>query len=61
MLGEPGYLSWASSLSNSINGLADSHLRLYGFHVLVYRDEHAGIDRQRQVVQEVVVFAANER
>ena len=60
MLCEAGYLSGASSLPDSVDSHADSHWSLYGLHVLVYGDEHAGVDRQGQVVKEVVVFAGDE-
>lgn len=58
---ETGDSFWFARLANCIHCDAHSDLRLCWRQILVKGDQHARIDRQGQVVEEVVVFAAEER
>jgi len=57
---ETSNLLRSSSLSNCINGDTNTDLGLDRFHVFVDSKQHAGVDGQSQVVQEVVVLASDE-
>ena len=49
-----------SGLSNCVYGHSDASLRFDRLELLVQSDEHARVHRKRQVIQEVMVFAADK-
>jgi len=57
---ESGNFTGLSSLPNGVNGISNAYLGLDRFKRLVKRDQHAGIHRQGEVIQEVVVLATDE-
>ena len=58
---ETGYFFGFSRLTDRVDSLSDAHLSFDGFHFFVKSDDHAGVDTQGEVIQEVVVLAAEER
>jgi hypothetical protein len=49
-----------SSLSNCVNGISNTNLGLDRFKRLVKSDQHTGVHRQGEVVQEIMVLATDE-
>ena len=51
---------WLASLSNSVHGVTDTHLGLDWLKLFVQSDQHARVDRQSQVEEEIVILASDE-
>lgn len=51
---------WLAGLADRVDGVTHAHLRLDWLQLLVHSDKHAGVDRQRQVEEEVVILPCDE-
>lgn len=57
---EPSNLLGLTCLTNSIDGNTDAYLGLDGLHIFVDSQKHARVDRECEVVEEVMVFSTDE-
>ena len=57
---EPSNLLGLSCCADGVDSHSNTHLGLDGLHVLIDCQEHARVDGQGDIVQEVVVLASNE-
>lgn len=57
---EPSNLLGLTCLTDSIDGNTDAYLGLDGLHIFVDSQKHARVDRECEVVEEVMVFSTDE-